>query len=127
MYGDTEVMRKHAARLREQGVEVRSLADRLVAQAEAVSWVGRAGDTMRERIRDRAAHLREVARRHEVAAESLESHLGTVEETKESISRAERRAKALVDDGVLTAFEAPAPGHKDWLAVALPSGPGGVR
>ena len=35
MYGDTEVMRKHAGRLREQGVDIRSLADQLVAQAEA--------------------------------------------------------------------------------------------
>lgn len=128
MYGDTEVMRKHAARLREQGVELRALADHLVAQAEAVSWPGRAGDTMRERVRDRAAQLRDAADRHDVAADSLESHTGTVEELKESIARAERRARALLDDGELPAFEAPEPGHKDWLAVSLPGGqrgPGG--
>jgi uncharacterized protein YukE len=120
MYGDTEVMRKHASRLREQGVEIRTMADRLVAQAEAVSWAGRAGDSMRERVRDRAAQLRESADRHDVAADSLESHLGSVEEVKETIAQAERRARALVEDGVLRGFEPPEPGHKDWLAVSLP-------
>ena len=41
MYGDTDVMRKHAGRLREQGREIRAMADHLVAQAEAVSWARR--------------------------------------------------------------------------------------
>ncbi len=36
MYGDTDVMRKHSGRLREQGTEIRALADQLVVQAEAV-------------------------------------------------------------------------------------------
>lgn len=120
MYGDAEVMRKHAARLRDQAVEIRGLADHLVAQAESVSWPGRAGDAMRERVRDRAAELREAADRHDVAADSLESHSGSVEELKESIAQAERRARSLVDDGDLPGFEAPRPGHKDWLAVSLP-------
>ena len=120
MYGDTEVMRKHAARLREQGVELRVMADHLVAQTEAVSWPGRAGDAMRERARDRAAQLRDAADRHDLAAGSLESHTSSVEELKETIARAERRARALVDDGDLAAFEEPEPGHKDWLALSLP-------
>jgi hypothetical protein len=120
MYGDTEVMRKHASRLREQGVEIRAMADRLVAQAEAVTWAGRAGDAMRARVRERAASLRDSADRHDVAADSMESHLGSVDDLKESIAQAERRARALVEDGVLASFEAPEPGHKDWLAVSLP-------
>lgn len=121
MYGDTDVMRRHAGRLREQGVELRAVADRLVAQAEVVAWVGRAGDAMRERVRDRAAGLRATAERHDAAAAALEAHLGAVEEQKESIAETERRLRALVDDGVPAGFEPPAPGHKDWLAVSLPA------
>ena len=120
MYGDTSVMRKHAGRLREQGGEIRAMADHLVAQAEAVSWAGRAGDAMRERIRERAARLREAADRHDRAAETLETHTQLVEELKDSIAETERRATALLEDGALPRFEPPAPGHKDWLAVTLP-------
>jgi hypothetical protein len=120
MYGDTEVMRKHVGRLREQGVEIRAMADQLVAQAESVSWAGRAGDALRERARDRAARLREAADRHDVSAQTLEVHVQLVDELKDSIAQTERRASALADDGVLAGFEPPAPGHKDWLAVSLP-------
>jgi hypothetical protein len=120
MYGDTDVMRKHVGRLREQGIEIRAMAEQLVAQAEAVTWVGRAGDSMRERVRDRANRLRESADRHDAAADTLESHLQLVDELKDSIAEVERRATALLDDGELPRFEAPAPGHKDWLAVSLP-------
>ena len=101
MYGDTDVMRKHAGRLREQGVEIRALADRLVAQTESA----RAGpaaprDAMRERIRERATRLREVADRHDGAADTLdEPHLQVVDELKDAIAEAERRAAALLDDG----------------------------
>jgi hypothetical protein len=120
MYGDTDVMRKHAGRLREQGVEIRALADQLVGQAEAVSWSGRAAEAMRERIRERAARLREAADRHDTAADTLEAHVHQVDELKESIAATERRATALLDDGALDSFEPPAPGHKDWLGVTLP-------
>jgi len=120
MYGDTEVMRKHVARLREQGQDIRAMADQLVAQAEAVSWPGRAGDAMRERIREQAARLRESAERHESAADALDAHGLLVDELKDTISEVERRASALLDDGALPRFEPPAPGHKDWLAVTLP-------
>jgi uncharacterized protein YukE len=120
MYGDTEVMRKHAGRLREQAEAIRSMADRLVAQAEAAPWAGRAGDAMRERIRERAARLRESADRHDVAADSMEAHTQLVDELKDSIADHERRATALLEDGALPRFEPPAPGHKDWLAVTLP-------
>jgi len=120
MYGDSEVMRKHVGRLREQAIEIRYLADHLVARAEAVTWPGRAGDAMRERIRDRAARLRESADRHDTAADTLESHTLLVDELKDSIAEHERRATALLEDGALPRFEPPAPGHKDWLAVSLP-------
>lgn len=120
MYGDSDVMRKHADRLREQGADIRALADKLVGQAEAVAWTGRAGDAMRERIRERAARLREVAERHEQAAETLDDHTDDVDVLKDSIAEVERRATALLDDGALPTFEPPAPGHKDWLSVTLP-------
>jgi hypothetical protein len=120
MYGDTDVMRKHVGRLREQGIEIRAMAEQLVAQAEAVTWAGRAGDSMRERVRDRASRLREAADRHDAAADTLDNHLQLVDELKDSIAEVERRATALLDDGALPRFEPPAPGHKDWLAVSLP-------
>ena len=120
MYGDSEVMRKQAGRLREQADTIRSLADHLVAQAETVAWSGRAGDAMRERIRERAAGLRETASRHDTAADTLEAHTVLVDELKDSIAANERRATALLEDGALPQFEPPAPGHKDWLAVSLP-------
>jgi hypothetical protein len=121
MYGDSEVMRKHVGRLREQATEIRSLADHLVAQAEAVAWSGRAGDAMRERIRERASRLRQTAARHDAAADTLETHTLLVDELKDSIAENERRAIALLEDGALPRFEPPAPGHKDWLAVSLPA------
>jgi hypothetical protein len=120
MYGDTDVMRKHVSRLREQGLDIRAMADQLVAQAEAVSWPGRAGEAMRERIRERATRLREAADRHHAAADALDAHGSHVDELKDTIAEAERRATALLDEGALPEFEPPAAGHKDWLAVTLP-------
>ena len=76
-------------------MEIRALADQLVAQAEAVTWAGRAGDAMRERVRERAARLREAADRHDAAADSLDTHLQLVDELKDSIAEVERRADAL--------------------------------
>ena len=61
MYGDTAAMRKRAAQLREQGTDVRALADRLVASVEALAWTGRAANDMRARVQDRANHLRDCA------------------------------------------------------------------
>jgi uncharacterized protein YukE len=115
MYGDTEVMRRRAGQLREQAVDLRALADRLVAQTEGVGWAGRAGDALRERIRDRAAQLNRAAARHEAAAESLEHHLQEVDRLKELIAEAEQQAAGLDP----ASFAAPPPGHRGWLRVAL--------
>lgn len=150
MYGDTEVMRRRADQLREQGVDVRAMADQLVAQTEAVGWTGRAASSMRERIAERAAHLREAATDHENAAEALLKHVTDVEAHQEQIAATERRASSLVADAatrvkaieaqneaaladgtgtrvepdpndvVLASFDPPAAGSKDWLTVELP-------
>ncbi|MBJ7358016.1 hypothetical protein [Nocardioides sp.] len=120
MYGDSDVVRRHAGRLREQGDDLRALAEQLVARAETLHWSGRAADAMRERVRERAARLREAAARHEAAATSLEVHGTHVDSLKDAILDTERRSRALVADGLLADFDAPAPGHKDWLAVTLP-------
>ena len=124
MYGDTDVMRKRAAQLREQGVDIRAMADRLVAQTEGIGWTGRAADALGERMRERAVHLRDVAARHDGAAESLEAHLLEVDRLKDGIAAAERKAEVLVSeapgDRSTTDFTPPPPGHKDWLAVELP-------
>ena len=114
MYGDTDVMRKRAAQLREQGLDIRVLADRLVAQTDGIAWKGRAADSMRERIRDRAAHLRDAAVRHDAAADSLEHHLHAVDRLKDAIATSERRAAAPV-----AGFTPPPPGHQDWLTIDL--------
>ena len=123
MYGESDVVRRHAARLREQGEDIRALADRLVARAEALHWSGRAADAMRERVRERAARLREAAARHETAAASLETHGAEVDGVTDAILDVERRSRALAADGALDDFEAPAPGHKDWLGITLPRSP----
>lgn len=121
MYGDTDVMRRRVAELREQGVDIRSTADQLVAQTQGVPWTGRAADALRERVRERASRLREVAFAHDTAADSLERHLLEVDGTKDAIADVERKAAALVaDDRVSAEFEPPPSGHKDWLAVEIP-------
>ena len=145
MYGDTLAMRRRAAQLREQGDDVRGLAEKLVTHSDEVAWTGRAADAMRQRVRDRASRLREVANAHDTAAASLEKHLAECDRLTESIADIERRASSLVadarsriarvqasgsdddvrpmptrEDQVLAAFSAPPPGHKDWLHVELP-------
>jgi hypothetical protein len=117
MYGDTEVMRKHAGRLREQGVDLRTLADRLVAQTESAGWSGRAADALAERVRERAAHLRDIAARHDGAAQAMDTHLLEVDRLKDSIADAEHRAALAADTRDPADF--PPPGHKDWLTVDL--------
>lgn len=123
MYGESDVVRRHAARLREQGEDMRALADQLVARSESLHWSGRAADAMRERVRERATRIREAAARHETAAVSLESHGAEVDRLKDAILDAERRSRALAADGVLDDVEMPGPGHKDWLGVTLPPHP----
>lgn len=124
MYGDTDVMRRRAAQLREQGVDIRAMADRLVAQTEGIGWTGRAAESLSERMRERAAHLRDVASRHDGAAETLEAHLLEVDRLKDGIAAVERKAAVLLaeppGDRAVIDFSPPPPGHKDWLAVELP-------
>jgi hypothetical protein len=142
MYGDTAAGRKRVAQLREQGGDIRALAARLVAQAEAVPWHGKAADAMRERIKERADHLRAAAGHHETAADSLARHLQEVDTLKEAIDVHAHKAAALVEDArtrasetgapggaadrpdptddTLLAFDPPPAGHKDWLTVTLP-------
>jgi hypothetical protein len=141
MYGDTLVMRRRAAQLREQGDDIRALADQLVARSDEVAWNGRAADAMRGRVRERAAHLRETAHAHDTAADSLEQHLAECDRLGDAIAGVERRASTLVadargriaaveasgdregstpEDRALAAFTPPPAGHKDWLDLELP-------
>lgn len=150
MYGDTATARKRVSQLSEQAGDVRALADRLVAQAESVPWHGRAAETMRARVRERAAHLRAVAALHDTAAESLARHAIEVDRVKDAIDARSHKAAVLVeeasnraaaaayadtaasargeastashaeDDAVLLAFDPPPAGHRDWLTVELP-------
>ena len=138
MYGDSAAARKRVSQLREQGDDIRAIADRLVASSEGVPWSGRAADAMRARIKDRANHLRVAAGHHETAADSLARHVTEVDGVKESIEEISGKADSLVveaksriaalDDGAsatdedtaLAAFSPPPAGHKDWLTVELP-------
>jgi hypothetical protein len=147
MYGDTEVLRRRVDQLREQAVDIRVLADQLVGRTESIGWTGRAADSMRVRVTERATHLRGAAAQHETAADALEKHLLAVEAQQEAIATIERRATELVaeartrladvrrrnesadpglhvepdpDDVTLAAFVPPASGHRDWLGVELP-------
>lgn len=136
-HGDTEVLRRRVARLREQAVDVRTLADQLVARTEVVDWSGRAAASMRTRVADRASRLREVATAHDRAADSLLHHLREVDRLEETIAAVQARAERLVAaartrhdagrgpapdpaDALLLAFDPPPPGHRDWLDVDLP-------
>ena len=133
MYGDTAAARKRVVQLREQGGDIRAMADRLVAHAEGVSWTGRAAEAMRTRIRERAARLRTAAGHHDTAADSLARHLAEVDSVKDAIETIEHKATALAEDArgrragapapedaALAAFVPPPTGHRDWLTVELP-------
>jgi hypothetical protein len=138
MYGDSAASRKHVAQLREQGGDIRAMADRLVAQAESVPWTGRAAESMRTRIKERASHLRLAAGHHDTAADSLARHASEVDALKDAIETVAHKADALTadartrasdaegggepnrEDAALLAFTPPPAGHKDWLGVELP-------
>ena len=143
MYGETEVMRRRSADLREQGVDLRAMADRLLAQTERAGWTGRAAAALELRIHDRAARLRQIAAQHDTAADALDAHLSEIDRLKDAIAGIERRADALVadartrvarieasehdvrlapapEDQLLAAFTPPPAGHRDWLSVELP-------
>lgn len=135
MYGDTAAGRKRVAQLREQSGDIRALASRLVSQAEAVPWHGRAADSMRERIKERANHLRTAAAHHETAADSLARHLAEVDRLKDAIDTRAHKTASLVEDArtreseagsaddqdaALLALDPPPAGHKDWLTLDLP-------
>ena len=146
MYGDTEIIRRRVAALRDQGADISTLADQLVARIERLGWSGRAADAMRERVGERATHLRAAAARHTSAADALAAHAEAVDETAEQITSTEHRVTRLVDDAkariaqisarnefgdglrvdpdpldeTLAAFTPPPHGHRDWLDVELP-------
>lgn len=121
MYGDTAVMRKRVSQLRDQGTDIRALADHLVGQAEQVTWTGRAADAMRARVRERAAHLRDSATRHDSAADALDRHLQEIDHAQDVIAQRERAVTSLVDDGAAPPdFIPPPSGHRDWLTLEIP-------
>ncbi|MEV5000044.1 hypothetical protein MRBLML1_000590 [Nocardioides sp. LML1-1-1.1] len=146
MYGDSEVIRRRVSAVRDQGADVRALADELVARVDGLGWTGRAAEAMRERVTERARHLRAAADRHVAAADALADHAEAVDTTADEIAATEARVRALVTDAqgrvaaiaarnerndgpqitpdpldeTLAAFTPPPAGHRDWLAVEVP-------
>lgn len=151
MYGDTAVVRRLATQMAEQGTEIRSDADQLVKSAQLVVWEGRAAQAMRERVAERAVALRRTADEHDDAAEALRHHADEVDRLKDLIREiavrvcgliegARSRLASLADkaidlvtkvtpdpiDEMLSTFQPPPDGHKDWLDVPVQL-PGGAR
>lgn len=146
MYGDTELIRRRVSALRDQGADVQALADELVARVDGLGWSGRAAEAMRERVTDRARHLRTAADRHVAAADALADHAEAVDTTAEEIAAIQARITAMIADAqariaaiaarneqydgpqvtpdphdeTLAAFVVPPPGHRDWLSVDIP-------
>ncbi|CAN5287794.1 hypothetical protein BH09ACT12_BH09ACT12_05100 [soil metagenome] len=148
MYGDPDVLRSRVDDLREQAVDVRSMAEHLVAQTDGIGWSGRAADAMRLRVAERAGHLRAAAAQHDVAADSLETHVHELESLQDAIAAIERRVGDLTaeartraarrttdgaldgsvapldpaadSDAALLTLDPPPPGHRDWLDIEVP-------
>lgn len=138
MYGDPDVVRSLARRMRARGDDIRSEADDLLARAEAVPWSGLAADAMRRLAREHAGGLHRCAEEHEVAADALDRHAREVEHLEEVIAAVERKARHLLDsaagglaglaghllpdsvDHWLHHFDPPPPGSREWLDVHLP-------
>lgn len=94
---DTRAIRRLAAALRDRAGWVRTEADALVAQTDAVGWLGRAGDALHDRVRGRALALRRSAMLHEEAADALDRHVRAVEGVQDLLEEAGRRALDLLD------------------------------
>lgn len=149
MYGDTAVIRRLATQMIDQGTEIRSDADQLVKAAQLVVWEGRAAQAMRERMSERAVALRKTADEHDDAAQALRHHADEVDRLKDLIREIANRVRGLIEgaasrladladkaidliknltpdpiDEVLSRFQPPPEGHKDWLDVPdqLPGG-----
>lgn len=130
------LIQRRAATLREQGDDVATLADSLVARVDALGWEGRATAALRSRVAERARQLRRAAERHDVAAEALERHARAVAAAGDEIAARQHRAARLVDaaheravqghpphptDHRLLSADLPPPGHPAWLGVELPA------
>lgn len=149
MYGDTAVIRRLATQMAEQGTEIRADADQLVKSSQLVLWEGRAAQAMRERMAERAVALRRTADEHDDAAQALRHHADEVDRLKDLIREIAHRVRGLIEgarsrlasladkaidlvkkvtpdpiDEILSTFQPPPDGHKDWLDVPdqLPGG-----
>lgn len=149
MYGDTAVIRRLAAQMGDQGTEIRSDADQLVKASQLVVWEGRAAQAMRERMAERALALRRTADQHDDAAQALRHHADEVDRLTDLIREIAHRVMGLIDgarsrladlagkavdlvekiapdpvDELISSFQPPPEGHRDWLDVPdqLPGG-----
>jgi hypothetical protein len=138
MYGDTDVVRALARRLRARGADIRAEADDLLARAEAVPWSGLAAEAMRRLAREHAGGLRRCAEEHEAAADALDRHAREVDHLVEVIAAIERKVRSLLDAAVgglaglvgqvvpdavdhwVHDFDPPPHGSREWLDVRLP-------
>lgn len=138
MYGDPEVVRALARRVREHGDDIRAEADDVLARVGAVAWTGLAADAMRGLAREHAHGLRSCAQAHHDAADALDRHARQVEHLQEMIAAIERRVRGLLDgaahglaglighvvpgglDDWARHFDPPPTGSREWLDVHIP-------
>jgi hypothetical protein len=133
----------------EQGTEIRGDADQLVKASQLVVWDGRAAQAMRERMAERAVALRKSADEHDDGAQAMRHHADEVDRLKDLIRDIANRVRGLIEgaksrladladkaldlikkvtpdpiDEMLSSFQPPPEGHKDWLDVPdqLPGG-----
>lgn len=147
VYGDTDVIRRLAGQMREQGEELRLECRTLLASVEGVQWNGKAAEAMRAHMKDTAASLAKTAREHDEAADALVAHAAEVDRLKALIAEIEHRAMGLIAgaesrlrslasqavdlvkaapsgvDAMLASFVPPPSGTKAWLDVDLPGLP----
>jgi methyl-accepting chemotaxis protein len=145
MYGNPAAIRRLAQKMRNRAGDLRHQADDLVSRTEGHSWVSLAADRMRERAVEMADKLRSTAGDYDEAAERLDAHAREVQRLLDLIEEIENRvtnmisaakdriastAKAIAEgvkdlvsgaddafDKLLSSFDQPPPGHKDWLDV----------
>ena len=135
MYGEMVSVRARAKALREIADELAGRARSLSVHSEGMTWRSHAGDAFRDQLRMTVGDIGAQASALHDAAEALERHASSVDNTKRAIQDAQTWVTARLNDAVRTVREAgetaagavddaiasasrnaPTAGSRDWLA-----------